>query len=109
MSSTFYARYYNQKGKDYSGWHVKSVARQTATGGPTDKQFAYLKDLIEFLKQRGIPTSRFERPRDKRDCSRCINAAITVLKKHNLDAEFFGEPEQQRSGAPNAAKGISIG
>lgn len=58
---------------------------------PSDKQIEFHGKLVNFFKDHGLKTSLFERPRNKDDYRRAINAMFTVLKKNGLYDNYFEE------------------
>lgn len=78
----------NSRRKPEECLRAKWVRRDISIYG-TDKQIAFYKDLLAFVKENGLDTKMFERPRNFADCHSKINAMFTVLRKNNLLDQFF--------------------
>ena len=80
----------NSRRKPEQSLRAKWVRRDRSIYG-TDKQIAFYKTVLAFVRENGIDTSIFERPRNLADCNSKINAMFTVIRKNNLLDKFFEE------------------
>jgi hypothetical protein len=86
----YFQNYYQSKKAGLSQGTALGAMAKDAVHRPTDKQIQLHRDLVAFFKERGIPVGAFEKARNKADYSSKISGMITILKKHGLEAEFFG-------------------
>lgn len=95
MANYFQSYYQGKKFKECPGKAINAWAYDKAHEGYTDKQLQYHANLCNFLRDRGIDVSTFERPRNKNDCHSKINALNTILRKNGLDEEFYSEKTEE--------------
>lgn len=97
--SNYYHWYYNTNLQDdRPGMICRKVVWENAVA-PSEKQIAYHRALLEFLKEHGFPTGGYERPRDKTAYISSIRAMNEILRKNNLIDEFYGKPKEGGTGS----------
>ena len=98
MSPNKYLNYYQgDLHKARPSFTVNQIIKDAATSKiPTEKQYAYYKDLLAFCEAHGIDTAYFKNARTKSTMKSCINGLRTTIKKKGL-WDVWSDPERRKN------------
>ena len=84
-----YQNYY--QGKKWNarpGTSIRNFYYDSAHSGVTDRQKVLYEGLLKFMRERDMPTSLYERPRNRNDCRSKIRYMINVIKRSEAVKDF---------------------